>query len=608
MIFDSGDYRERMHKLLNIQEHYKRVSTGEIKILEKKVSDLLVLAKNNDWICEQEFKFLFPNSPIIPAIYGLPKIHKNETDPPMRPIVSSIGSLLEPLSKYIDCFIKPMVQQQTSYLKDTSHAISIFEGKRFNRVTQFLVTLDIEALYTNIPQDRTIEVVGSILENEDLHGGSMEFIMKCLELVLKSNIFLFEDEMFQQVKGTSMGATCAPSLACLYVGDFEARHIFNEVAPFFENVLEWRRFIDDIVFIWEGEQSDLDTFIEWLNLGDPNLRFTGQYSKDVINFLDISIKNVEGNLAVELFTKKTDKNTLLHYKSFHPQSQRDNIPFGQFLRLRRNCSSINDFNTHAEVLKEKLMNRGYPKKLIKQSFKRAKYYNREVLVCPEEGKAKEDLKRVVFVNQFSNISNQIKNIVNRNWKILNADQEVQLEKPLFAFRKNKNIRNSLVKTYRDIKTPLQTTLFGLKAVGNNKCGSCSICDACIITSEMVFNNITVKCNTLSNCRSKNLIYLLVCPCGLGYVGETGRELRVRLLEHRSAIRTNKVNAPLTDHFSRFNHKSDEFQWFILEKICGSRRGCDLEKKRKLREQWYICRLNTVNKGLNTKEDWMALVG
>lgn len=65
--------------------------------------------KLNSWkeqgLIEKEHNFLLCRFPKLPALYLLPKIHKNNTDPPGRPIVSSIGSCMENTSKYVDFFL-----------------------------------------------------------------------------------------------------------------------------------------------------------------------------------------------------------------------------------------------------------------------------------------------------------------------------------------------------------------------------------------------------------------------------------------------------------------------------------------------------------------------
>ena len=48
--------------------------------------------------------------------------------PPGRPIVAAIDSVTSNISKFVDYHIKPMVENLPSYVKDTSHMISLIEG------------------------------------------------------------------------------------------------------------------------------------------------------------------------------------------------------------------------------------------------------------------------------------------------------------------------------------------------------------------------------------------------------------------------------------------------------------------------------------------------
>ncbi|CAB1330854.1 unnamed protein product [Coregonus sp. 'balchen'] len=49
---------------------------------------------------------------------------------------------------------------------------------------------------------------------------------------------------------------------------------------------------------------------------------------------------------------------VLRHDSNHPKPLKRNIPTGQFLRLRRNCSKSNDFETKAEIMKKRFLERG----------------------------------------------------------------------------------------------------------------------------------------------------------------------------------------------------------------------------------------------------------
>ncbi|KAJ1100564.1 hypothetical protein NDU88_005646 [Pleurodeles waltl] len=221
----------------------------------------------------------------------------------MRPIVSTIGSAIEPLSKYVDTFLKPMVALLPSYIRDTGHFISKIEGLQYRPDGEYLVTMDLESLYTNIPQQEAIDVVALYL-NRRGDDPALSFILKCLETVLFNNYFDFNGKMYHQIKGVSMGAACAPSVANLYVGAFEDKIIYNEMAPFYENVRAWSRFIDDVFFIWKGSEDQLLEFYSWLNLCDSNLRFTIKYdhhlSGDVLAEAAFDLEKLESYKVAQL--------------------------------------------------------------------------------------------------------------------------------------------------------------------------------------------------------------------------------------------------------------------------------------------------------------------
>ncbi|KAJ1120847.1 hypothetical protein NDU88_008996 [Pleurodeles waltl] len=119
--------------------------------------------KGGGLICQKEYELLTPDYTRVLIIYGLPKVHKDVKDPSLRPIVSMIGSAIEPLSKYVDPLLKPLVSQLLSYIFDTGHFISKLEGLQYNPEQEILVPMDLEALYTNIPQQQALDCVASYL-------------------------------------------------------------------------------------------------------------------------------------------------------------------------------------------------------------------------------------------------------------------------------------------------------------------------------------------------------------------------------------------------------------------------------------------------------------
>lgn len=87
---------------------------------EKRAEELLNMA--NNWTPKEEHAFLLCQHPRFPALYMLPKVHKNLENPLGRSIISGNDTITEPVSKFVDYFIKPFVAKLPSYIQDSTCA------------------------------------------------------------------------------------------------------------------------------------------------------------------------------------------------------------------------------------------------------------------------------------------------------------------------------------------------------------------------------------------------------------------------------------------------------------------------------------------------------
>ncbi|KAJ1146114.1 hypothetical protein NDU88_012396, partial [Pleurodeles waltl] len=242
------------------------------------------------------------------------------------------------------------------------------------------------------------------------------FILDLAHLALTRNCFKFEDSFFLQIQRTSMGSTFAPSLACLYVDYFERQVVVHDDNPFLQQIKLWKLYIDDIILVWTGTREEALTFSNWLNAADPFLNFTMTIGDNRLAFLDLLIYENDGALAMEVFYKPTDRNNLLQFQSFHPQSLKENLPVGQFLCLRRNCSTLTDYRKHADKLAIKQQTKDYPTHLVKRAYKRAHNNNRDQLLQPRA--KKPDMEQIVCVTTFNPLSNKIQRIIKEEGCVL----------------------------------------------------------------------------------------------------------------------------------------------------------------------------------------------
>ncbi|XP_078518179.1 uncharacterized protein LOC144782740 [Lissotriton helveticus] len=607
-LLDTTTYRNECLRQLGDIRSYRPLTEDPTPRLTTKIAHLVEEALSEGWITTNESVFLRTTHPVMPYFYILPKIHKAQRPSPGRPIISGIGSLLEPLSTFVDTFLRPMVRLMPTYLQDTKDLLRLLPEIDFDTSLDLLVSFDVESLYTSIPQDETLEVIEELLGARDLNSITpVSLIMELASIAMKENFFQFEERCYLQTSGTSMGSIFAPSLANLCMHKFEQDHVLNATTnPYLTSVRVWKRYIDDILVVWRGSEQDLMLFHEWLNNRNNFLRFTIEHNQYSLAFLDLLITAAPEALKSELYRKPMSRNSLLQYGICHPKSLRDNLPFGQFLRVQRNCSTKESFRKHAMDLENQLLEREYPKKIVRMSKKRASNNNREALLEPAH--PKEQNERLTCVNTFSTRSNAIQRIIKRHWKILNTGPDT-LEQPLFAFKRGTSIRDQLVHTRPRSEDFHQVgTLWDMPAVtGHHPCGNCAACPQTKKSTNIdIGTNRAWEQRRFTNCNSSNLIYLTTCPCSLRYVGMTTRKIKIRISEHKSTIQCRKQATRLTNHFLEVGHRPTDFQWTVLEQPSIPAHTTDIAKHLFKKEQKWVYRLNTDKAGLNEDIPWMSL--
>ena len=84
------------------------------------------------------------------------------------------------------------------------------------------------------------------------------------------------------------------------------------------------------------------------------------------------------------------------------------------------------------------------------------------------------------------------------------------------------------------------------------------------------------------------------------MGQTKRNLKVRIGEHKTAIRTGNLEYAMARHYKEANHGSPaSLRFWGIEKIPTSSRGGDMIKRLLCREAYWIHTLNTLEPmGLN----------
>ena len=247
--------------------------------------------------------------------------------------------------------LQPFVLKTRSYIRDTGDFLSKVQGLELT-CDDWMFSTDVTSLYTNIPHNDGIICIKEILSQHVNSTPRNSSLIKILEFVLKFNNFMFNQDNYLQINGTVMGTRVAPTYGNLFMNSLEQKYIY----PHAHCPRIWFRFIDDISGIFRGTDEELKTFVEYCNSFQETIKFTVEYSKKSITFLENRIK-------ATLFVKPTDSHSYLDFSSCHTQTIKSSIPYLQFLRMRRNCTEWTEFIKHSAQLLSYLILRGYPPNL-----------------------------------------------------------------------------------------------------------------------------------------------------------------------------------------------------------------------------------------------------
>ena len=165
-----------------------------------------------------EFLLSEPDHCRTPQFYGIPKIHKKFTQvPPVRPIVSQCSSLLNPSARFIDHILQPLAQSYADYLHNSTSLSLVLQNLPVPD-NAILVTLDVSNLYPSISQtDMLYTIYNEMSQHRHLLLFDPNFVIQLLYTNVNYNYFEFASLIFQQVKGTAMGAPFSPTVANIYM-------------------------------------------------------------------------------------------------------------------------------------------------------------------------------------------------------------------------------------------------------------------------------------------------------------------------------------------------------------------------------------------------------
>ena len=355
---------------------------------------------------------------------------------------------------------------------------------------------DVTALFTSVPIDQALEVVGNKLQEDTSWKSNtnlnIDDILSLTSLCLKCTYFKFNGEFYKQIHGAAMGSPLSPVIANLYMENLETKALTSlQTPPSF-----YKRYMDDIFIICKMDHTD--RILQHFNSQDPSIKFTIEKETDKkLPFLDVLVdRNENGEIITTVYKKKTHTDQYLNYRSEHPNKHKMSVVNTLLHRATKIISTEDGKRKEIESIRNALSRCDYPNWIINKGLTQLNKQN-------QPQRVEEERNGLAVIPYVKGLGERIRYVL-KQYKINTA------------FKPHRTLRNILVSPKDKIEKENKT---------------------CVV-------------------------YHIKCQCGQDYIGETERQFKERLPEHRRPSNIDK--SAMAFHIHTHNHKIDEQQTKILD--------------------------------------------
>ena len=213
VLLNRNDYINKMEHVLSDGTKFTLVGQptfSTIFKIEDKVNRTLKQFKDDSLITNDTYNTLYSSGSAYSVLYGLPKVHKR--DVPLRPILAAYNSPNFATAKYLVPLLSDLTSNQYTLNNSSSFIPQILHQNPFS----FMVSFDVQSLFTNVPLSETIDIIINKLFPQDdtlFHSFGKHNFRKLLELAVIDTHFIFNNNVYKQTDGMAMGSPLGPTFA-----------------------------------------------------------------------------------------------------------------------------------------------------------------------------------------------------------------------------------------------------------------------------------------------------------------------------------------------------------------------------------------------------------
>jgi hypothetical protein len=260
-------------------------------------------------------KFLTQMKPAAPELNAYIKTHK--PNHPIRPVINNIKAPAYKTARYLNKTINNHITLPNTYsIRNTADIAAELILLQLNKQHR-LMTLDIKDLYVNITLPSIMNSTDYWFRTQNQPKTIINQTLQLIQTVLQQNYFHTNGQYYRPNKGIAMGSPLSSTAAEIVLQHIE--HLLIKHWLETQEILYYKRYVDDILIIYDSAKLDPTQVTDFFNHYNPDLHFTSTHENDnCINYLDLTITRATQSLQLGIYRKPTNTDTTISYNSTHP--------------------------------------------------------------------------------------------------------------------------------------------------------------------------------------------------------------------------------------------------------------------------------------------------
>ena len=263
----------------------------------------------------------------------------------------------------------PILEPLTNNKYTDKHSFQVTTEIVEQDSSNFMGSLDIGSLFTNIPLEEIIEICTNnlFINSYIIHDWKKNDFKDLLSLATKESYFIFNKILYKKIDGVTMGSSLRLSQANAFLAHHEQNWL--DSCPLVYRSSYYRGYVDDMIVLFKSPVQ-LKRFQSYLNSCQVNMSLTIETEQNnKISFLDVNDIGELDKFITRVYGKLTFSGVYTHFDSFLHDPYKIGMIYTLVNICFRICCSWSIFHHELILLREIFQNNGYAENFIDRCSK-----------------------------------------------------------------------------------------------------------------------------------------------------------------------------------------------------------------------------------------------